>query len=305
MASERIFPEKLVITTDKADYHLTITTIRDRNTNTPEHYTIGLGSRKEKCVQLNVPSIESGKTEGKLIWVKKGPACFLDSKKDSNSITPHTVNLAFTIARDINPNCLIYRLEDASKFPCKLPDGGTHTVSLKQFYIAFHGGTWYEQTFGARIEESVYELYERLKLNMYDSSKKPATYEFGNPSLNEILMPLYLSTKTWHEFFQAIQEKFGDKKCTIVYPWIVNALMQIFGIAMYEHTNWYIDLKDNNKTPLIQFKAYEDTMRGGSKTRKRKRRVSYYNIPPVYFRDIPRIQSFDYYKFLGISKQFK
>lgn len=301
-APERIFPEKLVITTDRASYHLTITTTPNRNTGVPEHYTIGLGSRKEKCVQLNIPSIESGATEGKLIWVKKGPACFLDSKKDSNSLTSHTVQLAFTIARDINPNCLIYRFDDASKFPCKLPDGGIHTVSLKQFYIAFHGGTWYEKTFGARIEESLYELYERLKLNMYDPSTKPPSYDFGNASLNEILLPLYLSTNTWHDFFQAIQEKFGDKKCTVVYPWIVDALLYIFKIALYEHPKWYINLKDNDKTPLILFKAYEDTMAGGSKTRKQKRRVSYYNLHPVYFRDIPRIQAFDYYKFLGISK---
>ena len=300
--AERIFPEKLVITTDRASYHLTITTIPNRNTGAPEHYTIGLGSRKEKCVQLNIPSIESGKTEGTLIWVKKGPACFLDSKKDSNSLTPHTVQLAFTIARDINPNCLIYRFDDASKFPCRMPDNKEEIISLKPFYIAFHGGTWYETQFGARLTKN-YELYERLKLNMYDPTKKPISYNFGNASLNEILTPIYSSTKTWGEFFQAIQKNFGDKKCSVVYPWIVNAMnIYIFELDfIFEQPSWYINLKDNDKTPLIPFKAYEDTMAGGSKTRKRKRRVSYYNLHPVYFRDIPRIQAFDYYKFLGIS----
>jgi hypothetical protein len=38
--AERIFPEKLVITTDRASYHLTIRTARNRNTGVPEHYTI-------------------------------------------------------------------------------------------------------------------------------------------------------------------------------------------------------------------------------------------------------------------------
>jgi hypothetical protein len=302
--TERVFPEKLVIITDRAAYHLTITPFRHPYTNILEHYTIGLGSRKEKCVQLNTPSIESGKKEGDLIWVKKSPECFLDSKKDSSLLTQHTLLLGLTIARDINPTCTRYKFNDCSKFPCKLPDGKEDYVSMKAFYIAFHGGTWYETQFGARLTKK-HELYEKLKLNMYDPSKKPSTYNFGNVSLNEILMPIYSSTNTWNEFFQAIQDKFGDKKCSVIYPWIVNTMnTDIFDEEyIFEKPNWYIEMKDNDKTPLIPFKTYEDTMSGGSKTRKRKRRASYYNIPPIYFRDIPRIQAFDYYKFLGISKK--
>ena len=302
-APERIFPEKLVITTDRASYHLTITTTRNRNTGAPEHYTIGLGSRKEKCVQLNIPSIESGKTEGILIWVERiGPICYLDAKKDEKGLSQYTIQLAFTIARDINPYCLRYKLDDASSFTCKLPDTSSIVVPLKPFYIAFHGGTWYETYFGAKLVEN-HDLYERLKVGRYDPSKKPTEFPFINNTLDEIIKPMYLTAKNWDEFFKAIQEKFGDKKCAIVYPWVMKAVKMIFNNnKIFDEEEWYIDLKDNDKTPLIPFRTYEDMMTGGSKTRKRKRNAKVFNVPAVYSPHIRKIQAFDYYKFLGLER---
>jgi hypothetical protein len=168
-----------------------------------------------------VPGI--GRKEGTLNWISKTiPECYLDAK-DITQLSQHNIQLAFTIGRDINPACTRYLLDDCSSFPCSLPNGKKHVVPMKPFYIAFHGSTWYEYYFGAKLVYN-HEQYERCKLNLYDSSKKPATFSFKHADLDELLQPLYASTATWWEFFQAIQLRFGDKKCAAVYPWLTDAM---------------------------------------------------------------------------------
>jgi hypothetical protein len=250
-------------------------------------------------VQMNVPSVESGGSTGTLMWVEKiGPVCYLTAK-DSKNLSLYTINLAFTIARDINPNCVRYELDDCSSFKCALPDGTDPVVSLKPFHIAFHGATWYEKYFGAKLTHN-HEVYRRLCLNLYDSSKKPTSFSFKHKDLDEDLGQLYKTTHTWHDFFQAIQAKYGDKKCTAVYPWIMDAMFHIFDNSnMFEIHKWYIDLRANAeeaKTPLIPFMSYKDALATGGGTRKRKK--TYYNTPPVYIRNPIQMQSMEFRKFL-------
>jgi hypothetical protein len=246
---------------------------------------------------MSVPSIESGKKEGTIMWIEKvGPVCYLTSN-DVKNLSQHAVNLAFTIARDINPLCLRYELDDLSSFKCVLPDGHRPVVSMKPFHIAFHGATWYEQYFGAKLVKG-HSLYKRLKLNLYDSSKKPATFSFKHKELDEDLAPLYASAHTWNDFFQAIHAKYGDKKCTAVYPWIMSAMLHIFdNNNIFENPKWYIDLRENAeevKTPAIPFRSYEDTLTGG--TRKHKKTEC--NLPPVYGYNPMKLQLMKFRKFL-------
>lgn len=294
------FPNKAIITTDKAVFHLTISEFKNRDTGIVEHYTINLGSKNNKCVQMNVPSVESGGKIGTLMWVEKvSSVCYMTSK-DNKNLSQYTINLAFTIARDINPSCFRYEFDDLSSFKCTLPDGSKPIVSLKLFHIAFHGATWYEKYFGAKMAHN-HDIYRRLCLNLYDSSKKPSTFSFKHKELDEDLMQLYKPAHTWNDFFQAIQTKYGDKKCTAVYPWILDAMYHIFNNSnTFDNHKWYIDLSENIKdikTPLIPFKSYEDTLVTGGSTRKQKKHY-YYNVPPIYICNPIKIQSMEFRKFL-------
>jgi hypothetical protein len=303
MAERRTFPTKTVIVTDKATLHVTIEPFKDRNTNNVEHYSVSIGSRKSKCIHITVPGGTSG--EGTLSWVSKMvPECYLTAN-DTSKLSQHIVNLAFTIARDINPSCTRYRLDDCSSFPCKLPNGTEYAMPMKQFHIAFHGGTWYECYFGAKLLHS-HEIYERGKLNLYNSSKKPAKFSFNHRDLEEILRPLYTSTSTWWEFFQAIQTKYGDKKCSVIYPWINNAMYAIFESAIIEDKRWYVDFVENEravKTPLIPFRSYEDVKGGRRITRKQTNKKTYtpyytYKLPPMFPYNYFVVQAMDYRTFL-------
>ena len=309
MTEPRIFPKMAIILTEKVALHITIDSFTNRDTGIIEHYSVNIGSRKSKCIHLIVPGNLSGVLEGKLNWVAKiVPECYLTAK-DKTKLSQHIVNLAFTIARDINPRCTRYLLNDCSSFPCSLPNGTTQVVPMKPFHIAFHGSTWYEYYFGARLEHN-HEIYERLKLNLYDSSKKTPKFEFNHPDLEEILKPMYDSTETWWNFFQAIQAKYGDKKCSVVYPWIRDAMFEIFDHSnIYEVHKWYIDLDKNvkdAKTPIIPFHTYEDIQTGGKRkfTKKQKTKIKtktnefLFNIPPVFIEKYYDIQSMNYKKFL-------
>jgi hypothetical protein len=117
---------------------------------------------------------------------------------------------------------------------------------------------------------------------------------------------LYTSTSTWWEFFQAIQTKYGDKKCSVIYPWINNAMYEIFESAIIEDKRWYVDFVENEravKTPLIPFRSYEDVKGGRRITRKQTNKKTYthyytYKLPPMFPYNYFVVQAMDYRTFL-------
>lgn len=299
---DRYFRSRLVVVTEKATFHVTINPVKSRNSNTPPaYYNLNIGSRKRKCIQLSVPSLSSGETRGKLIWVEKLiPECYLNAK-DKKSLSQHAVNLGFTIARDINPRCSIYEFDDMSKIDCMLPNNKKEVVPMKLFHIAFHGETWYEKYFGAKPAKDQ-ELYRRLKLNLYDSAMKPPQFDFINHSLQKELEPLYEVSRTWYDFFTTIDQKYKDKKCAVIYPWIMNALMHIFeNNNIFDYPKWYVDLEENQantRTPLVQFTSYEDIGKHGGTRNNRKQTIP---APPMYHVNIPQIQEMNYSEFMRDS----
>jgi hypothetical protein len=291
--TERMFPEQAIIKTSVGVFHFKLSKFTNPRTNLLESYTINLGSYNKKCVQINVPIND---VIGTLLWVEgKGVnQCSLESFVEKG-LAKHMVLLGCTIARDIHPGLARLNLEDCSKFDCEVQDHKIVPVSMKAFHIAFHNATWYEYNFNA-ILRFEHNLYVELKKNMHSPIHKPPHFHFMNDELSTILTPLYNQTTTWHDFFQAIQHTYGDKKCTKVYPWIQKAMGLIFEYReMYDNRHWLIDLEDNNKMPLIPFLAYRDKQTGGRRTRKN--RHANMLIPeemPIPFIDIPEVTTWKY-----------
>jgi hypothetical protein len=298
--NSRHFPEEAVLKTELGTFYFTLTRHRDRNTQKITRYMISIGGKANKCVQIVIPSEESDEKEGSLLWVESKESCTLLSNV-SGKLPQHMVQLGFSIANDINPKCTKYTLDDCSKIPCELPNGKTQWVSLKPYHIAFHGRTWYEHYFGAKLLTN-HEIYDRLKKNMYDSAKKPPTFDFINAELQDELAPIYAKERTWSDFFQTISNKYGRKKCAVVYPWIMNALLHIFENSnIFEHPKWYIDVEENRrteKTPLIPFTSYEVKWSGGLRRRNRKTRKHSVQSVPIYFVNIPEAHAMKYKDFI-------
>lgn len=271
----------------------------DRNTNEPMSYVISLGSKEKFCVQLTIPSKESGLTEGHLLWVEANENCSLE-RYIKSGISKHMVLLGLRLSKDINPNITKILLEDTSSFHCKLPNNTTIKVPMKPFYIAFHGATWYEYYFGAKLQHD-HEKYKKLKENMYKSENKPKIFNFINEELQEELEPLYETSINWYDFFQAISKKYGDKKCGMIYPWITPAMGDIAGYHIHD-TRWYIDFMDNDvrqKVPIIQYKLTTIIQGGAKRKTAKKRKNRRFTFSRTHmFPNIPEIQAWNYRGFI-------
>lgn len=293
-----------ILTTQVGRFICKITATFDKNTNQPETFNINLGSKEKYCVQLKVPSKESKKTDAYLMWVEAHEDCLLE-KYIEKGISKHMVLLGLTLIRKINPNIKTVSFEDTSSFKCKLPNDTEKQVPMKAFHIAFHEATWYEYYFDAQLKQD-YNKYCKLKKNMYKSENKPKSFDFINDTLQKELEPLYEATDNWYDFFQAIEAKYGSKKCGMVYPWIMKAMYEIFQSNIYDDTHWYIDFKYNeeqNKTPLIDFDLRNIEMKGGgdrvNKTLKNRKNRRFTFSRTHIFPNIPEIQKWNYTHFIN------
>jgi hypothetical protein len=288
-----------IIKTNYGIFNLKISLHSDRNTEEPISFVINLGTKEKQCVQINVPSKESNETEAYLMWVEADERCSLE-RYIERGLAQHMTLLDLTLARNINKNIKTVYFRDTSSFECELPDGTEKNVPMKTFHIAFHGSTWYEYYFGAKLKRD-YNKYCELKQNLYNPASKPKTYDFINQQLQQELDPLFESTNTWNEFFQAIAKKYDKKKCTVIYPWILYAMTDIFKCNIFEDTEWYIEFKDNPKTPLIDYNGYEVPahLKGGRRKTIKKRRARRFTFSRTHmFPHIRKIQGWNYLKFL-------
>lgn len=276
----------------------------DRNTDKLLSYNINLGTDNRFCVQLKVPSKESNETDALLMWVEAHEECSME-QYIKKGLSKQMVLLGLTLVRKLNPNIKTVSFEDTSSFKCQLPDDKEYQVPMKAFHIAFYEATWYEYYFGARLKID-YDKYCIEKKNMYKSENKPKRFDFINKELQEELEPLYEATSNWYDFFQAISKKYGDKKCTVIYPWIGRAMGEIFvSRNYYDSPKWYIDFKLNeeqNKTPLIDFDmTVISKLKGGKRTIKtlKNRRARRFTYTRTHmFPNIPEIQKLNYKTFL-------
>ena len=234
-----------------------------RNTNDIEEYALSLGG-KDKCVNISIPA-DSNNRALKLAWADSTHECTLDSVKIKGNLTQTMLHLAITIAKESAPHVTHILLDDMSHFDCITPNGKKKT-HLPSFYIAFYGKTWYEDKFGAVLNNSeIHTKYRKMIQNIYNPEYKPPNFNFINADLNTILTPLYLKTFSWAHFFNVIAETFGEKKCAMVYPWLKNAMKLIFeNTKPWDLSEWRIDINQKN-TPTIKYYEFsqESIQEGG------------------------------------------
>ena len=287
------------IQTQYGKFRLKFTVSFDRNTNIVQTFIINIGSATKQCVQLKIPTRHTKKTDAYLLWVEADENCSLE-QYIQKGLARHMILLGITLAREINPTLKTISFEDTSSFPCELPNETTQRVPMKSFHIAFHGATWYEYYFGAKLQRNHSE-YEELKKDLYDPRSKPAQYDFINSELQDALDSLYVSSATWYEFFQKISDKYGKKKCGVVYPWLTFAMSDIFKGNSYDNSKWYIDLNEqSDKLPRIPYTLENiPKMRGGRKTLKKRKARRFTFSRTHIFPHIRIIQGWNYSTFLS------
>jgi hypothetical protein len=249
-------------------------------------YTVlNIGGKQDKCVNITIhPEQSPNSKEMILSWAEViNKACTTDAQIIKGDATVEMVQLALTIAKEYAPYAEYVSLSDMSYFICNTPDG-KKKISLPPYHIAFHDKTWYEDKFGAvMINEADYKKYRAYIQNMYKEGQMPASFDFGNNRLREILYPLYAESKTWKEFFTNIEKQYPQTKCALMHPWIENAMDIICeGNKIHIGQKWKIYL---NQIPRIHY--YQTTnpdMIGGS-AMENMYEPQYYDYRDVNYND--------------------
>lgn len=288
--------QAVLIKTSKNKFRLTISFHRNRDTNVLETITMNLGGKHNKCVTISIPSANTAGTNGIIASIEKKSDCSFDTPADNSGFSQHMLLLGLTIARDLNPAVKRFYFDDCSHVECEMPDGKTIAISLRNLNIAFHGASWYEQYFDAKLVDNHAEYRKRMQ-NLYAPEKKPARFDFKNSQLTEELTPLYNSCSTWAEFFKAIRDKYKTKKCAIVFPWFMNALYLIFDGNMFDNMKWYIDVEEN-AISQIPFETYEAGVRGGGVRRNTRRRRQKTYAYTSFVMNPGEVMAYDYCAFL-------
>lgn len=233
---------------------------------------ISLGG-KDFCVQISY----DGPDNSTLVWLgTRNAKCELNNLPIFGKKTQQMVYLAVTLFRVIYPNVSHINLIDSSTFTCDLPDGKKHSISMKESYFLFHGKTFYEDKFGAvPILETDLHTMSVLRNALSDPSKKPERFEFLNATLTPFLDPIYKLSLTWRDFFQGIQSKWEDKKCSVIYAWYRRALSCMHKGTIPDH--WRINI---TKFPIIHPIKFERIPVNGNvakrNTRKTRKSQKYY-----------------------------
>lgn len=97
---------------------------------------------------------------------------------------------------------------------------------------------------------------------------KPDYFNFRNNQVEEILLPLYIESKTWADFFKLISKKYPRDKCALMYSWTEDVIGKIFresgGNRLYSGEKWVIDLKNIPKIHYYQIDDSHVKLKGGS-----------------------------------------
>jgi hypothetical protein len=241
--------------------------IINQQTRQLEHkeYSIRVGGKIPDCVFLK---LSKDGTQGDFTRLDSKEGCSLDPPYTVGGEKTTTMGkLAMTIAKELNPNLKVLTLQDSASFPCELPDGKMYQVNSADYELFFYQKAYYDRRYSAILVNPILRsMYEDYKANFTNPEKKPADFDFLEPTLNKVLQPLYMSTKTWKEFIDAISESWKhEKKCKLVYLWLKTALLKVFNNVSISGQAWEIHLTSEHTVPYTKVKV------GGKYTRKSKR----------------------------------
>lgn len=249
--------------------------------------TLSVGG-KNTCVFLTIP-FDSEIAHLTNLKTKDG-GCEETNKKISGENTIGMVNLAFTKVREIAPHIKHIYLSDESDFPCTYKDGTVVGISMILYELIFHQESYYEKRFGAYLKNPILrELYKKAKEGF--QKKLPRFFSFRNENVEKVLLPIYLKSTTWQDFFKNIHSL--PNICELLFPWYKYALSDIFEGESFERQAWLIDLENNPKLFQVDSTILKKMEGGGRKTRKNKYRNDVYNstsyINPLFHDEIHKL----------------
>jgi hypothetical protein len=219
--------------------------------------TIKIGGKTfNDCINISIN--KSDLTRAIIPHIQSEPECSFDKILEEKE-TSDFIKVSLQYVCQKFPTVKVFKFDDMSKIDC-----GKKTLdippefrklnkpfSLAHLYLAFHGETWYENRFGAKMinpkfyqvyKDAVKKLHEKITID-YDVFK---TMNHINSAQDAILSKYYSNDKTYIEFFNSIPK---SDRCTALYNWLPFFIDPLLEYS-YISTGWYIDIATMPKTNM-------------------------------------------------------
>lgn len=174
---------------------------------------INVGGRDKQCVNV---CVYTGSKVAYLAGVGYDGGCILDGLLERGEGTRDLLRCALMFVFQRYPKLDGINFKDASKIRCK----NKAQISLAYLGLATRGRTWYENHFGAKLEDkSQRSLHKQLRRYlesepMMDLGVFKQRYNIDDERIDEV----YVSCKTYGGFLKELQRRYLD--CSIFVPWL-------------------------------------------------------------------------------------
>ena len=217
----------------------------------------------------NNPCIEIYKQKneiiGKLQQVLYNENCNLTNNMIGGKGTIDMINATLaTLAFIFKDNLTDIELDDCSYISCgeNLND---KKPSLKHYYFAFKGKTWYEYNFGAIPNVKYHQIYQDT-IHKFNSSNEKKDVIWFTTIINHLkndndtykrLIELYKEAYTYKDFFYKLKKDDNINVCMKKYDWIekffISAKLDIpiywrIPVSCFKHHSDYINILQNGLT---------------------------------------------------------
>ena len=183
------------------------------------------------------------------------PECSLGAFLEKGSGTEHIIKTSIRYAHNDVPSVTKFLFDDDSHIDCVEKDMGkapprkpTRPLNLAFFYIAYHGKTWYEARFNAKmVDDNKYRKYKESLGFLTDPARKVTFMQFleiigislESESQVKSLETYYKKGTTYRDFFEAVEKK---NRCAVLYGWL-NTFMEHYIGATFSDKGWFIDVE--------------------------------------------------------------
>lgn len=215
---------------------------------TESSITIYIGNAKIYCVDVQLLKKVNGKfyDTGNLNKIRWDKVCSLndDFKRGTDSVM--LLKLVISYIHLKYPEVKHLRFTDLSTKECD--DGSSINLAALKFLTV--GKTWYEDNFGASIDEQSEMFYKTLLKQILEKKKSWETIKTVIPvsklSLpEEYLENLYNKAETWQEFFNPILDKLGRvRTCILFSPWFNSFVLGYLRMS-YISLQYSLPVKDH------------------------------------------------------------
>ena len=243
-------------------------------------HTYKVGGDYADCVNISYTYRNNLPVQARMPHLLFEPACAVGSFLEKGSGTELMIKTAIQYAYEDVKTIPFFEFDDDSHIDCvekdmtaTPPRKPKKPLNLAYFYIAYHGMTWYEARFNAKmLDVDKYRAYKLSLSFLTDPGQKLPFLQFlqiigrSLETLDGIgaLESYYTRAATYRGFFDLIPK---TKRCDMLYGWLTTFMDHYIGTTFYDK-GWFIDARDMG--------ALNATQSGGSLSSNRSYRIFSY-----------------------------